>query len=131
MQFIRPPLSPEQAQSSFNYALQANGCPSTSRLFLCVRSLTTTSPLALCSISHLDRVNRVAELGCIVSRAAQGKCLAQHATLALMQKIKQELAIKQFIMDINPNNLPAIRAAKSIGFRQSRLHKHIYHQQID
>lgn len=117
MRFIMPALSLEKAEESFNNALKLNADTLTKRLFLTVRLLQEHIPSALCCISNLDRKNNIAEIGNLVLPEAQGKRIAQEATTALIKQIQQLLAIDHFVMDISKDNLPAIRAAKSIGFQ--------------
>lgn len=120
MRFIGPALSAEKAEQSFNNALKLNADPHTERLFLTVKLLEAKEASAMCCISHLDRQKGIAEIGNMVLPAAQGKQIAQEATKALMCRIQQMLAINHFVMDISENNLPAIRGAKSLGFRPDK-----------
>lgn len=130
MRFIMPALTEEQAEISFQNALKLNANLNTERLFLTVRLLEELKPSALCCISHLDRKNGIAEIGNIVLPEAQGKQIAQDATKALIKQIQQILAINHFVMDINKNNLAAIRGAKLLGFAQESESSNQYHKHL-
>lgn len=127
MRFIMPALSEEKAEESFNNALKLNADMHTERLFLTVRLLQEQKPSALCCISNFDRKNNIAEIGNLVLPEAQGKRIAQEATTALIKQIQQLLAIEYFVMDISKENLPAIRAAKSIGFQRDCRNPTLYY----
>lgn len=126
MRFITAPLTPQQAKASFDFALTQNQIATGKRLFLTTRPKEAEHAVALCCISDFDREKKVIEIGNIVSPQAQGRFYAKEATLALIGHIQQILGVHVFKMDIHEKNLPALRGAKLLGFRQcsidSRMH---------
>lgn len=116
MKFIGEPLSLEQAKKSFAYALKLNGSVKSDRLFFSVTVDGTDKAAALSSISYFDRANKKVEIGSMVLPNAHGKRVGQDASTMLMQRIYQEIGISEFTVKIHPKNLPAIRAAKLLGF---------------
>lgn len=117
MRFITAPLTPQQAKASFDYALTQNQIATGKRLFLTTRPKEAEHAVALCCISDFDREKKVIEIGNIVSPQAQGKQYAQEATIALMSHIQKILDVHHFTMDIHPKNLPALRAARILGYK--------------
>jgi RimJ/RimL family protein N-acetyltransferase len=117
MRFIGAPLSVEHAKKSFMHALTLNANQLSERLFLTVTVDGADSAVAISSISHLDRKNGVAEIGSMVLPHGHGKRVGQDASIMLMQHIYSQLGISKFSVQVHPKNLPAIRAAKILGFR--------------
>lgn len=118
MRFIAAPLTPQQAKVSFDYALAQNQIATGKRLFLTTRPKGGEQAVALCCISDFDRENKIIEIGNIVAPQAQGKFYAKEATLALICHIQRLLDVHVFKMDIHEKNLPALRGAKIVGFKQ-------------
>lgn len=126
MRYICEPLTVDQAKTSFYTALSLNEDLHSERLFLTVRTENSEHAVALCCISRLDRHNKIAELGTMVLPQFHGKRVGQDATIALMRRIQQVLAITEFELAIHKQNLPAIRAAKLLGFKLDPVDQTLY-----
>ncbi|HEX5793089.1 MAG TPA: GNAT family N-acetyltransferase [Rheinheimera sp.] len=126
MRFIGPPLLEEEAVASFGHALLFSKTPEGNRLFLTVRRRADSSPAGIVSISHLDRKKQMVELGSMLLPKFHGKLIGKESVIALMTQIKRTLSIHSFLLDIDLQNLPALRAARIMGFkplqRNSKLH---------
>ena len=131
MQHICQPLSEEKAAVSFVQALKLNIDPYSDRLFLTVYIGKDPNPVALCSVSHFDRSKQIAELGCIVSPNQYRKSIAQNALYALALQMSKYTDIKEFTLNIHPDNLAALRLASSLGYKKCRRRTDIYFRPND
>lgn len=117
MRFIGEVLTEEEAIVSFRHALSYNTQPEGNRLFLTVKHSEDISPAGIVSISNLDRGNNIAELGSILAPSYHGRFIGKESVIALMQHIARTLGVDHFLLDISPKNLPALRAARIMGFK--------------
>lgn len=118
MRFICEPLTTDEAIVSFANALKINAEKRSQRLFLTVKLRDTEHAVGLVCISNLDRINRLVELGSMLLPQFHGKNIAKNAILALMAQVQNCLKINRFMLQIHEYNLPALRAAKLMGYRQ-------------
>lgn len=117
MRFIGTPLTEAEARVSFLHALAYSQQPKGLRLFMTVQHEDDMVPAGIVSISHLDRDNKTAELGSILNSKYHGRLIGKESVIALMARITQVLNIGHFLLDIQRGNLPALRAARIMGFK--------------
>lgn len=117
MRFVGQPLTKNQAIQSFKHALRYNKHPEGERLFLTVKHIDDEAPAGIVSISHFDREQKIVEIGSMLKPRQHGRFIGKESVIALMARITQVLNIDHFLLDIMPGNLPALRAARIMGFK--------------
>lgn len=126
MKYICKPLSAEQANQSFRYALRLNSDVTSSRRFLAICVLDSEQPIGLCSISHYDVKNDIAELGCMVLPRFHKNHIAKDALESLANYLSEHLPVKEFTLDIHPDNIAALRLALSMGYIKCPFRERIF-----
>jgi len=117
MRFVGEPLTENKAVESFKHALLYNERPEGDRLFLTVKHIDDAAPAGIVSISHFDREQKIVEIGSMLKPSQHGRFIGKESVIALMARITQVLNIDHFLLDIQPGNLPALRAARIMGFK--------------
>ncbi|HSG51854.1 MAG TPA: GNAT family N-acetyltransferase [Rheinheimera sp.] len=130
MKYICAPLSLEKACQSFMYSLKLNSDVTSSRMLLTISLSDNEDPIGLCSVSHFDRENKIAELGCIIAPGTQRNNIAKQALAILASKLSELLDVVEFTLDIHPDNLAAVRLADSLGYTKCPARETIYRKKI-
>lgn len=73
-----------------------------------------------CGLHGFDEAADVAEVGCLLARAAWGRGLMGEALLTLFRYAQDELGIRLLLADIDAPNLRSIRLFESLGFVHTR-----------
>ena len=77
--------------------------------------------IGTCTLFHIDRSNRRAEIGFALGRAWWGKGLMGEALTVLLDFAFAELGLRRIEADTDPANSASIRLLESLGFRREGL----------
>lgn len=116
MSYVGAPLTPGQAQRSFNAALELTRQQPPRRFYLKVVCRTTAQPVGIAAINQLDLTERTADIGRMLLPAWQGKGLGTELSQLLVRWLHTELNITGFSKHIRVGNLAAIQSALKLGF---------------
>ncbi|MGP9801074.1 GNAT family N-acetyltransferase [Rheinheimera sp. NSM] len=119
MRFIGPVLQGKILQNMFASVIKSNCKAEAAQFYYTVLTLEDNQAVGVCAVSKLSVAQRCAEIGNMLLSGAQKRGYAEEATLALGQNLASQLGITRLTMNIDKRNIPAIRAAKKIGFERS------------
>lgn len=119
MRFIGPVIQGEALQKVLCSVIKCNSLPDAEQIYYAVVTLEDNQSIGICAVSKLSVEEQYAEIGNMLLSGAQKKGFAEEATLALGQNLAVQLGITRLTMCIDERNIPAIRAAKKIGFERS------------
>jgi RimJ/RimL family protein N-acetyltransferase len=77
--------------------------------------------IGTCTLFHLDRENRRAEIGFTLARACWGQGLMTEALDRLAAFCLEELGLRRLEADVDPRNTASIRRLEGMGFRREGL----------
>jgi RimJ/RimL family protein N-acetyltransferase len=72
--------------------------------------------IGTCTLAHLDRDNRRAEIGYALHPAMQGRGYMREALDALVAHAFDDLGLHRLEADVDPRNTPSLRALERLGF---------------
>lgn len=85
--------------------------------------------LGTCTLAHLDRSNRRAEIGFVLGFAHWGQGLAGEAVALLLDHAFGTLGLHRIEADVDPRNEPSLRLLEKLGFRrEGYLRERHYHE---
>lgn len=125
MRFIGEPFTKGKCRDTFNRILVKQNTNNFSQLFLIVSDKLTAEKYGLCALPKLALTESEAEIGNMLLPAAQGKQIAEEATLGVVDKL-QSLGTAKIFMHIDPNNRAAIKAAARVKFLPSEANQNIF-----
>jgi len=79
-----------------------------------------------CTLAHLDRANRRAELGFALGRAFWGRGYMAAALPAVLEFAFGRLGLHRVFADTDPQNARSIRALERVGFRKEGVLREHY-----
>lgn len=111
-QFIAPALTLAAATQRCAAMQAANAKPSADKYYLTIAEKVTQSVIGIFAVFHLNASTASCEIGLMLVKTAQGRGIARHALVAMLQHLQQHFGIAKIHSLIHQQNLPTIRLAR-------------------